>query len=54
MSSVLWVIAAYLCLAVALLFFERTRPAGVGMLLVFGCLLIIGAGACTVLIFAVV
>ena len=54
MSSVLWVIAAYLCLAVALLFFERTRRVGVGMLLGFGCLLILGAGACTVLIFAAV
>jgi len=50
MSSFLWVIAAYLCLAVALLFFWRTRPAGVGMLLGFACLLILGAGACTVLI----
>jgi len=52
MSSVLWVIAAYLCLAVAFLFFWRTRPAGVGMLLGFACLLIIGAGACTVILIA--
>jgi len=53
MSSLLWVIAAYLCLAVALLFFERTRQLGVGMLLGFGCLLLVGAGACTVLLIAV-
>ena len=50
MSIFLGVIAAYLCLAVALLFFWRTRPAGVGMLLGFACALIIGAGACVILI----
>ncbi len=50
LGSAVWSVVAFV--GVALLFFERTRRVGVGMLLGFGCLLLTGAGACTV-IFAV-
>jgi len=51
LGSSVWSVVAFV--GVALLFFERTRRVGVGMLLGFGCLLLVGAGACTVLMFAV-
>ena len=51
LGSTVWSVVAFV--GVALLFFERTRRVGVGMLLGFGCLLLVGAGACTVLVFAV-
>ena len=51
LGSTVWSVVAFV--GVALLFFERTRRVGVGMLLGFGCLLIVGAGACTVILIAV-
>ena len=51
LGSTVWSVVAFV--GVALLFFERTRRVGVGMLLGFGCLLLVGAGACTVIMFAV-
>jgi ABC-type transport system involved in multi-copper enzyme maturation permease subunit len=48
LGSAVWSVVAFA--GVALLFFERTRRVGVGMLLGFGCLLLIGAGACTVIL----
>jgi len=51
LGSTVWSVVAFV--GVALLFFERTRRVGVGMLLGFGCLLLVGAGACTVLMVAV-
>ena len=51
LGSTVWSVVAFV--GVALLFFERTRRVGVGMLLGFGCLLLVGAGACTVIMIAV-
>jgi len=51
LGSAVWSVVAFV--GVALLFFERTRRVGVGMLLGFGCLLLVGAGACTVILIAV-
>jgi hypothetical protein len=50
LGSTVWSVVAFV--GVALLFFERTRRVGLGMLLGFGCLLVVGAGACTVILIA--
>ena len=50
LGSAVWSVVAFV--GVALLFFERTRQVGAGILLGFACLLLTGAGACTV-IFAI-
>ena len=47
LGSTVWSVVAFV--GVALLFFERTRRVGAGLLLGFGCLLLIGAGVCTVM-----
>ena len=41
-----WSVVAFV--GVALLFFQLTRRVGAGLLLGFGCLLLVGAGTCTV------